>query len=153
MTDGRSIYLRDYEGRVPSEAQWTVDVITNSRNHVRLRFSHHLMGYRYLGHDRWVTMADNRSSILNRLICSDASPESSHHPFGARNDWAPIPVGLHFMLRDFFGDFLAADRSPSHGPMLGEATVVTANIMESYLWDISNLDPFLWDIVVVKSPP
>ncbi|CAL9086195.1 unnamed protein product [Musa textilis] len=124
--------------------RWTAEVITNSRNQLRLRFRN--------------CCGRHLAVRLEVFILDGLRDDEAAQVRDARYEWALVPVGHRFILRCFSDDFVMAVSQP-HYLMVHETALRLYKLSHCHLQGIHTLDQFLWDIVLdsdfetLSSPP
>ncbi|CAL9752623.1 unnamed protein product [Musa acuminata subsp. burmannicoides] len=120
-------------------ARWTIEVITNAGNQQRIRFRS-CFG--------WCLSASLTWYSLQRLSRDDyaVSPRTVEVIEASRDEWLPFPVWNHFMFRCSLDDFLAAGHPLGHNTADDDPTFFLFNTLDSFMCDIHDVDPFLWNI-------
>ncbi|CAL9086163.1 unnamed protein product [Musa textilis] len=124
--------------------RWTAEVITNSRNQLRLRFRN--------------CCGRHLAARLGLLILDELRDDEAAQVRDARHEWALVPVGHRFILRCFSDDFLVADPQPQY-LMVQETALRLYKLSQCHMQDTHTLDQFLWDIEldsdfeILSSPP
>ncbi|CAL9756462.1 unnamed protein product [Musa acuminata subsp. burmannicoides] len=120
----------NHDGLV-DRGRWTAEVITNSRNQLRLRFRN--------------CCGRHLAARLELFILDELRDDEAAQVRRARYEWSLVPVGYRFLLRCFSDDFLKAVPEPQY-VVVHETALRLYKLSNCHMQGIHTLDQFLWEI-------
>ncbi|THU73056.1 hypothetical protein C4D60_Mb04t18770 [Musa balbisiana] len=120
-----------HDGLMDRRGRWTAEVITNSRNQLRLRFRN--------------CCGRHLAARLELFILDELRDDEAAQVRDARYEWALVPVGYRFLLRCFSDDFLMVVPELQYRAV-HETALRLHKLSNCHMQGIHTLDQFLWEI-------